>query len=267
MNDTATARSTNLLPFIVGGAFVALFVWAGFWQAGKAGIKRDEIEAFAAQPTFRSFTSGNAVRKTEGLRVRGTWLGDRQIILDSIIVDSRVGHYVLTPFETAPDEPLLIVNRGFLPASDGGIAAADIEIGDTPREVLGRVGRLPRTGYRMGQAIPEVSTWPVHAVYPVYEDLEITLGREVQPFVLLLDAEGRDLLEGAGVDLLELADDFAAAERPAGHDHLHALLEPRRVLRQEVRLHLQMGQVPELENGGAGRQHLPRARHSRTQLF
>lgn len=189
MNDTATARSTSPLPFIVGGAFVALFVWAGSWQAGKAGAKRDEIAAFAAKPSFRSYTSGNTVRESEGLQVRGTWLGDRQILLDNIIVDSRVGHYVLTPFETAPDEPLLIVNRGFLPAREAGVTASDIEIAGTSREVLGRVGRLPRTGYRMGEAIPEVLNWPVHAVYPVYEDIEITLGREVQRFVLLLDPE------------------------------------------------------------------------------
>ncbi len=192
MNDTATARSTNPLPFIVGGAFVALFIWAGTWQAGKAGSKRDEIAAFAAQPSYRSYTRGNAVRESEGLKVRGTWIGDRQIILDNIIVDSRVGHYVLTPFETAPDEPLLIVNRGFLPATEAGIGAADVEIAGTSREVLGRVGRLPRAGYRMGQAIPEVSSWPVHAVYPVYEDVEITLGREVEPFVLLLNADEPD---------------------------------------------------------------------------
>ena len=41
----------------------------------------------------------------------------------------------------------------------------------------------------MGAAIPEVESWPVHAVYPVYEDLEVTLGRPVQPFVLLLDRD------------------------------------------------------------------------------
>ena len=180
------------LPFLVGGALVILFTWAGFWQAGKAGVKRDEIEAFDERPSFTTFTSGNPVRPSEGLRVRGAWLGDRQIILDSIIVDSRVGHYVLTPFETGPEEPLLIVNRGFLPAREAGIGAADIAVDDSTQEILGRAGRLPRTGYRMGDAIPEVSGWPVHAVYPVYEDLEVTLGRDVQPFVLLLDPEAAD---------------------------------------------------------------------------
>lgn len=192
MNDTTTTRAMNPLPFLVGGAFVALFVWAGSWQAGKAGVKREEIAAFAEQPSFTPFTSGNAVRPSEGLRVRGRWLGDRQVILDSIIVESRVGHYILTPFDTGPGDKLLIVNRGFVPASEAGIGAADIALGDEPRDILGRVGRLPRTGYRMGEAIPEVSGWPVHAVYPVYEDLEIALGREVEPFVLLLDPEAAD---------------------------------------------------------------------------
>lgn len=198
VNDTATTRSMNPLPFIVGGAFVVLFVWAGFWQAGKAGTKRDEAAAFAAgNGGYRSFTDGNAVRPFEPTRVLGTWLDDRQIILDNIIVNTRVGHYVLTPFETGVDEPLLIVNRGFVPLDADGISADDVAIDDSAREIRGRIGRLPRAGYRMGEAIPEVRSWPVHAVYPVYGDLEVTLGRPVQPFVLLLDPDepagfGRD---------------------------------------------------------------------------
>lgn len=198
MNDTATIRPINALPYVVGGALVLVFIWAGFWQAGKAGTKRDEADAFASGTSgYSSFTDGNDVRYFEPTRVHGSWLDDRQIILDSIIVNSRVGHYVLTPFETGADEPLLIVNRGFVPLDTDGISAEDVAIGIAAREIRGRIGRLPRAGMRMGPAIPEVSSWPVHAVYPVYEDLEITLGRAVQPFVLLLDPDepagfGRD---------------------------------------------------------------------------
>ena len=188
VNDTATIRPASALPFIVGGALVVLFVWAGFWQAGKAGTKRDEAEAFLrADGGYRLFTDGNEVRPFEAVRVRGTWLDGRQIILDNIIEKNRVGHYVLTPVETGADEPLLIVNRGFVPLDQDGIDAEDVGIEKPAAEVFGRIGRLPRPGFRMGQAIPESSSWPVHAVFPVYEDLEIALGRPVQPFVVLLD--------------------------------------------------------------------------------
>jgi cytochrome oxidase assembly protein ShyY1 len=41
----------------------------------------------------------------------------------------------------------------------------------------------------MGEAILPGSGWPKPAVYPTLADLELALGREVQPFVLLLDPD------------------------------------------------------------------------------
>jgi surfeit locus 1 family protein len=192
VNDATTYRQRSPLPFIVGGGFVVLFITAGFWQLDRRGEKLDLETAFANATGYTSYASGNGIRPFERLEVRGRYLGERQIILDNMIVDGRVGHFILTPLETGGDEPLVIVNRGFVPMSDAGIRQADIDVERASREVRGRVGRLPRPGYRMGAAIPEVTSWPVHAVYPVYEDLEITLGREVQPFVLLLDADEPD---------------------------------------------------------------------------
>ena len=43
----------------------------------------------------------------EALEVRGSWLTDRHFLLDNTIVESRLGYYALTPFETGVDEPLL----------------------------------------------------------------------------------------------------------------------------------------------------------------
>ncbi len=192
MNDATTYRQRSPLPFIVGGGFVALFISAGFWQLDRRGEKLALEAAFASSAGFTSYASGNEVRPFERLEVRGRYLGERQVVLDNMIVGGRVGHFILTPLETGDDEPLLIVNRGFVPMRESGIAQADVAVAAEPREVRGRVGRLPRPGYRMGAAIPEVSSWPVHAVYPVYEDLEVTLGRAVQPFVLLLDADEQD---------------------------------------------------------------------------
>ncbi len=179
----------------MGGGFVLLFITAGVWQLERADEKRADRNAFADSPVFRRFSSGNELTAYEGIEVRGRWLGEQQILLDNIIVATRVGHYVLTALEVSADEPLVIVNRGFLPMQADGIRAEDIAVGASERTVRGRVGRLPRAGYRMGAAIPEVSGWPVHAVYPVYKDIELTLGRAVEPFVLLLDAAETDGFE------------------------------------------------------------------------
>jgi surfeit locus 1 family protein len=42
---------------------------------------------------------------------------------------------------------------------------------------------------RMGEAIIPRDVWPQVAVYPEAADLESTLGRAIQPFVLLMDPQ------------------------------------------------------------------------------
>ncbi len=192
MNEAVSPRNSSPLPFIVGGGFVVLFMLAGVWQLDRKEEKAAERALFARDTGYARYTAGDDVQAFQGMALRGRYLDERQIILDNMIVDGRVGHYVLTPFETAPGDPLVIVNRGFLPATEAGIRQADIAVDDAIRELRGRAGRLPRPGYRMGAAIPEVASWPVHAVYPDYADIEVTLGRSIAPFVVLLDAAEDD---------------------------------------------------------------------------
>jgi surfeit locus 1 family protein len=189
VNEAVSPRNSSPLPFIVGGGFVVLFLLAGIWQLDRKEEKEEERALYARESGYARYAAGDNVGAFQGIALRGRYLDERQIILDNMIVDGRVGHYILTPFETAPGEPLIIVNRGFLPLTEAGIRQNDIAIDDGVREIRGKAGRLPRPGYRMGAAIPEVTGWPVHAVYPDYADIEVTLDRAIAPFVVLLDAD------------------------------------------------------------------------------
>ncbi|MEM8815506.1 MAG: SURF1 family protein [Pseudomonadota bacterium] len=188
MNPNTTQKRAHPLPFVLGGGVMALMLLACYWQLERAAEKRADRQAFANSGNYTAYADGYPVRPYEALTLRGSWLADRQFLLDNIIVQSRVGHYVITPLETASDEPLVLVNRGFIRQREGSVGAVDIALDATSAEIGGRAGRLPRAGFKMGQSIPEMSGWPVHALYPVYDDLAAALGREVQPFVLLLDA-------------------------------------------------------------------------------
>lgn len=127
---------------------------------------------------------GVAVRAYQSIETDGTFVSGQQFLLDNIILNSRYGYYVLTALELSEDEPLLIVNRGWIqkPAS-----APVIDVTEAPVTVRGRVGSLPKPGMRMGEAITSRGSWPQVAVWPTTEDLALSLGREVQPFVLLMD--------------------------------------------------------------------------------
>jgi cytochrome oxidase assembly protein ShyY1 len=184
------------LPYVVGAVLVVQFAALGAWQISRGLDKRESRAAYREQGTFAAFRHGIEVRPYQAVEAAGRYLGDKQFLLDNIILNSRYGYYVLTALETAEDEPLLIVNRGWIeksgPTPEVGALTATIKAPTDSLSVRGRVGSLPKPGMRMGEAITSRDTWPQIAVWPTSEDLANSLGREVQPFVLLMDPDAEN---------------------------------------------------------------------------
>jgi surfeit locus 1 family protein len=119
--------------------------------------------------------------------VNGRYDVEHQLVLDNIIINSRYGHYVLTPLQTGESEALLLVNRGWVEKSTDRFDVSRLALPVGEVLVRGRAGSLPKAGYKMGNAISPTEPWPRHAVYPSSEEIAAALGREIQPFVLLMD--------------------------------------------------------------------------------
>ncbi len=182
------------LPYALGAVLVVQLAGLGAWQISRAQEKRAAQEAFDRQTRFTRFVDGMDVKPYQRLSAEGVFDAAHQFLLDNIIVDSRYGHYVLTPLVYSDDERVLIVNRGWIERSGGDIDPSALAVPAGRVTVRGRAGALPRAGFRMGAPI-ESSTWPLHAVYPTLDELSAYLGREVQPFVLLMEpGEGPGLL-------------------------------------------------------------------------
>ncbi len=192
MNDKAKKPLPRWLPLVVGSLLVVQFAGLGVWQISRGLEKRTTQELYRDSATFREWNDGQEVRSFERLRATGQYDSRRQVVLDNIILNSRYGHYVLTPLDLGNDAPLLLVNRGWFEKSPAGFDASLIEVTEDHLTVRGRAGSLPKAGYKMGEAFQPSATWPKHAVYPSQVDIEAELGRAVQPFVLLMDPdEGR----------------------------------------------------------------------------
>lgn len=187
MNDKTGKPLPSWLPLVVGSILVVQFAGLGVWQVSRGLEKRAQHALYQDETSFRDWQNGMDVRSFQRLKVTGTFQGERQIVLDNIIINSRYGHYVVTPLETSPDEPLLLVNRGWIERSPEGIDSARLAVPDTIVSVRGRAGSLPKAGYKMGDAIPASDVWPKHAVYPSSEEVVAALGRDIQPFVLLME--------------------------------------------------------------------------------
>ena len=181
------------LPYAIGALLVVQFMALSVWQISRGLEKKAERDAYEGGTAATMFRDGIEVRSFQPIRAEGRYLGERQFLFDNIIINSRYGFYVVSALEIDPDEPLLMVNRGWIqkdsPNPDPGALAETIQVADGMTTVSGRVGSFPKPGMRMGEAIVSRDSWPQVAVFPTAEDVAASLGREVQPFLLLLDPE------------------------------------------------------------------------------
>ncbi len=189
MNSKIKKPLPRWLPLLVGSLLVVQFAGLGAWQISRGLEKRATQHAYRDETSFQNWQHGTDVRSFQRLKVTGTFDVERQLVLDNIIINSRYGHYIISALETAPEEPLLLVNRGWVEKGPGDFDASRISISGDSMTVRGRAGSLPKAGYKMGDAITPGQVWPMHAVYPSADEVTLALGREVQPFVLLLDHE------------------------------------------------------------------------------
>ena len=188
MNDSAKKPLPTWLPLVVGAILVVQFMGLSIWQISRGFEKRETQRNYQAEVTFTPWRDGMDVRSFQRIEVTGTLMASRQIVLDNIIIsNSRYGHYVVTPLETAADEPLLLVNRGWIERQPGGFDSARLELPESQLTIRGRAGSLPKAGFKMGDAILPTDEWPKHAVYPSAEEVSAALGRDIQPFVLLMN--------------------------------------------------------------------------------
>ena len=190
MNQKSRKPLPSWLPLVVGALLVAQFAGLGAWQISRGLEKRADEQMFSDETGFSAWHDGMDVRPYQRLRATGEYDGDHQVLLENIIVNSRYGDYVITPLVGLDDEPVLLVNRGWLekmPNEAIDIVRLAVPTGQVT--VRGRAGSLPRAGMKMGGAFTPGDDWPKGAVYPSLEEVAAALGRDVRPFVLLMDHE------------------------------------------------------------------------------
>lgn len=177
------------LPLVVGALLVAQFAGLGAWQISRGLEKRAEQAMFRDESGFAAWQDGMEVRPFQRLKATGSYDGSHQVLLENIIVNSRYGYYVITPLVGLDDEPVLLVNRGWIERTAEPLDTARLEVPGGRVTVHGRAGSLPRPGMKMGEAFRPGQDWPKAAVYPSTEEVAAALGTKVQPFVLLMDHE------------------------------------------------------------------------------
>jgi len=184
----------SLVPPIAGVLLVFAFVSLGFWQLDRAAEKNAIQAAFDGAENYRAPTNIDELKEFDRAAFDGRYEPERQILIDNIVLDGKLGYYVLTPLRLRANEPLLIVNRGWRARGQASLndAPPELTLDNGHRTINGMVGRLPRVGIRPGEAFEGPDTWPRIAVYPTLTEVSAVLGEDVLPFVVLLAPDADD---------------------------------------------------------------------------
>jgi surfeit locus 1 family protein len=166
------------------------FAGLGRWQLDRADVNRAIVEQFAATaslaPIEQPVADAEAFRYRP-MRLHGRYVPESQVLLDNMTSRGVAGYQVLTPLRI-PGDRLVLVNRGWLPASPDRSVLPDVAIEATADVVVtGRIDHLPRAALDLGQSAIEHGA-PVTALsFPDFAVIEAALGKQVHPFQLLLD--------------------------------------------------------------------------------
>jgi surfeit locus 1 family protein len=180
------------VPLAAGAAFVVLFVSLGRWQLDRAAEKKALLALFEGDAPYTEPSNFDALDQFERIRIPGRYLADRQILIDNIPLDGRLGYYVITPLEPSTHDPLILVNRGWIPRPAPGDDQEEVAVASEFRTVRGLVGHLPRVAIRPGEAFSERENWPRVGLYPTADEIAAELGEDVLPFTLLLSPDDAD---------------------------------------------------------------------------
>lgn len=184
----------GLIPTLATLALLPILIGLGFWQLERSRYKQQLWDAYASgsAPASSAQIEDTQRQRFQPVTARGSYMGERQFLIDNMVRQGRNGYFVITPMQLS-DGDVLLVNRGWIPQDARRRPLVDINVGDTVRTVEGRVGALPVAGIDLGDpAAADPVTWPSVRQFPDLEELAAALDAPLKSWVLLLAPQADD---------------------------------------------------------------------------
>ena len=183
----APSVALTSLMFVLAAVFVALGRWQ--WRVGNAReVEFQRFKRGADQVVALAWVPLTQVPLYQRVSLTGSYDGAHQFLLDNSIHHGRDGYQVLTPL-SRPHGDTVLIDRGWVPFTGNRARLPEVSLKSTGSvSVTGRVGRLPTPGLSFGRAPPPSGNqWPKVTSFPTVAELSASLGRPVDPRILLLD--------------------------------------------------------------------------------
>ena len=169
---------------------IALTLWLGDWQLGRAQEKRERQALFEARMNDTPVHLTGAVATADALlyrrvRAAGRWVGERQFFVDNRIHDGRAGFDVITPLAIeGGGASVVLVNRGWIARTADYPRAPRVAVPEGPVQVSGLATRPPARFLELSPATISGDVWQNLSI----ERFAAHTGLVTLPVVVLLEA-------------------------------------------------------------------------------
>jgi surfeit locus 1 family protein len=87
--------------------------------------------------------------------MKGSFLNDKNIILDNQIVEEKAGFLIYTPFKILDSNKIILINRGWYPLSNSRKDIPNIPPIKDMQTIEGEISQMPSSGISLGKVITE----------------------------------------------------------------------------------------------------------------
>ncbi len=113
------AFAPRAIPTLAAAAFVALTLWLGAWQSGRAeekAARQAMLEARVREPVLALAGPAGSAEPLlfRRVRVSGAFLAREQIFVDNRMHGLAAGFHVITPLALEGSRAVVLVNRGWV---------------------------------------------------------------------------------------------------------------------------------------------------------
>lgn len=191
----AYQRSQQWLVHVSALFLILLFIVLGSWQISRGNFKASLHDAI--QPANESNITGLTLPldkpgkwRYRNVRVYGSYLPEKQFLLDNQIRDQQVGYSVLTPFLVHAANAWVLVDRGWIAQGVQRDVFPPVPVDREANYITASIYVPYGKPFSLGQiAEGEDHGWPRRIQFVDYTELSNRFGAELQPFTLRLDPQ------------------------------------------------------------------------------
>ncbi len=181
----------RLWPSIVVMILLPVLFSLGCWQISRAQQKKILLTNLAQQQQKAPLNKlplgiDNSNYQFQKISLSGTFLNEKTFLLDNRFYQHQLGFNVITTFQPNNSKQVLLVNRGWIAATENRQQLPTIAPITNSTTVSGLLYH-PEKSFMLSQKEQLISGWPKIIQSVDFQKISATLGRELSSYVLMLD--------------------------------------------------------------------------------